>query len=305
MTALSPATANAASPALGCGDIAARAIERRTQVAAYYELKLALIDGRVIEWGRGSEPRTVLRDALQVAVGQSRGYAIDRQRRLLSWPAGGGPMETWLEQSVWVAAGDSGVFAIRCDGSLWYRSTDDARWQRTADAAVHAWVGDGADYYVDPAGNLLVRGKAHRGQYGDGRLTEAQGWVRVATDALAVIGHTGHALYLRRDGVVMGTGGNRFGPLSHHGIGDKADRWGPIFEGAVAIATGSRHSLALRADGSLWIWGAQEGLEPKAVLKAVRAMAGGLQDSVALDADGVVWYWRLGHKPERLILPKE
>lgn len=36
--------------------------------------------------------------------------------------------------------------------------------------------------------------------------------------------HTGHALYLRRDGVVLATGGNRYGPLGAHGLGDKADR---------------------------------------------------------------------------------
>ena len=44
----------------------------------------------------------------------------------------------------------------------------------------------------------------------------------------------------------MGTGGNRFGPLGAHGLGDKADRWGRVFDGARAIATGSRHSLAIR-----------------------------------------------------------
>ncbi len=37
---------------------------------------------------------------------------------------------------------------------------------------------------------------------------------------------------------LMGTGGNRFGPLSRHGLGDKADRWGPVFDGARAIAFG-------------------------------------------------------------------
>jgi hypothetical protein len=43
---------------------------------------------------------------------------------------------------------------------------------------------------------------------------------------VAVRAHIGHALYLylRRDGVVLGTGGNRYGPLGAHGLGDKADR---------------------------------------------------------------------------------
>jgi alpha-tubulin suppressor-like RCC1 family protein len=170
---------------------------------------------------------------------------------------------------------------------------------------VHAWVGDGADYYIDPAGGLFVRGKAHRGQYGDGRLAESPGWTRVAGDAVAVVAHTGHALYLRRDGAVLGTGGNRFGPLGRHGLGDKADTWGVIFSAASQIATGSRHSLAIRADGMLWIWGAGAGLEPAPVLSNVVAAGGGLEDSVALTADGAVWNWGLGQAPARVELPRQ
>ncbi|MGA9469625.1 MAG: hypothetical protein WBV19_04005, partial [Candidatus Macondimonas sp.] len=67
--------------------------------------------------------------------------------------------------------------------------------------------------------------------------------------------YTGHANYLRRDGVVLGTGGNGYGQLSSHDLGDKADRWAPIIDGARAIAIGSYHSLAIRDDASLWGWG--------------------------------------------------
>ena len=42
--------------------------------------------------------------------------------------------------------------------------------------------------------------------------------------------------------MVLGTGGNRFGPLSRHGLGDKADRWAPIFDGAHEKS----HHLALQ-----------------------------------------------------------
>jgi len=93
--------------------------------------------------------------------------------------------------------------------------------------------------------------------------------------------------------------------LSHHGIGDKADSWGAVFSDATAIATGSRHSLALRADGSLWIWGGQEGLKPRKALESITAMAGGSDDSIALGSDGSVWHWRLGDEPKRLSLPPE
>ena len=52
----------------------------------------------------------------------------------------------------------------------------------------------------------------------------------------------------------MGTGGNRFGPLSGHGLGDKADRWGrlvaqagrplPVIDSLLA-ATAAQHGLIL------------------------------------------------------------
>jgi alpha-tubulin suppressor-like RCC1 family protein len=98
----------------------------------------------------------------------------------------------------------------------------------------------------------------------------------------------------------MGTGGNRYGPLAHHGLGDKADRWGPIFRGAVAIATGSRHSLAIRADGSLWAWGEGFAIEPAKILDRVSAVAAGNTATIARAADGALWQWDGGQGPRRL-----
>jgi alpha-tubulin suppressor-like RCC1 family protein len=136
----------------------------------------------------------------------------------------------------------------------------------------------------------------------DGRLEASPNFLHTADDALAVKAHTGHALYLRRDGVVLGTGGNRFGPLSSHGLGDKADRWGPIFDGARAIATGSRHSLAIRHDGSLWAWGEGFGIQPRKLRDEVLASAAGDSATLALAADGALWQWDGGAAPRRLQL---
>ena len=127
--------------------------------------------------------------------------------------------------------------------------------------------------------------------------------VTACFSAVAVRAHTGHAVHLRQDGTVMGTGGNRFGPLSSHGLGDKADRWGPIFEGAVAIATGSRHTLALRSDGGLWGWGAGFAIAPARLMAGVQAVAAGDTATIALGADGGLWQWDTGQGPRRLMLP--
>ena len=282
---------------------AAEAVKRRTSVALYYDLKLALVSGRVYEWRGDARPRLVMTNAVHVAVTAGHGVAIDANNRTLRWAAGSDKPEAVLEDAALAAAGESGLLAIRCDGSLWQRNAGAPAWSRVADTAIHAWVGDSANYYIDLQGRLHVTGKAHRGQYGNGQLEEARGWIAVAEDAVAVYSHTGHAVYLRRDGAVLGTGGNRFGPLGRHGYGDKAVRWGVIFEGATRLGTGNRHSMAISRDGSLWTWGSSDGLEPKRVLGGVAAAIGGDNDTLVMLIDGSVWSWRVGTPPARVGLP--
>jgi alpha-tubulin suppressor-like RCC1 family protein len=73
-----------------------------------------------------------------------------------------------------------------------------------------------------------------------------------------------------------------------------------LFTGAVAIATGSRHSLALRADGSLWAWGAGFAIAPAKLMERVRAVAAGDQATLAWDREGALWQWDGGRGPRRL-----
>lgn len=279
------------------------AVKQRLPIALYYGLKLALVGGRVHEWRGDAPPRPVMDNATHVAVNSGSGFAVDTRHRALHWIEGSNTIDVVLDSVAFLAAGESSLLAIRCDGSLWQRLAGISAWHRVADAAIHAWVGDSADYYIDAQGTLFASGKAHRGQYGNGTLVEAPGWVAVAQDAVAVYSHTGHAVYLRRDGSVLGTGGNRFGPLGTHGYGDKAERWGVIFEGASRLGTGASHSMAIRADGSLWGWGAADGLQARPLLANVAAAIGGSTETLALQNDGSVWHWPVGSVPRPVIFP--
>ena len=168
-----------------------------------------------------------------------------------------------------------------------------------ADSVVTASIGDSANYFVASDGHSFsLRGLAHRGQYGDGKLESSEVFVSVASDVVAIKAHTGHAILLKRDGTVMGTGGNIYGPLGRHGIGDKATSWGSIFRDADAIATGSSHSLAIGRDGSLWHWGRDIGLDPKRVMDNVVAAAADQSGSVALLNDNSLWQWERGQQPK-------
>ena len=284
----------------------AHADASNAELASYYERHAALIDGVAYGWvGRG-EPRRLREGARQVGVrqiGVSRDafFALLADATLVTWGEQPGPVTTLQRGVASFAAGATGWFAIDAGGALWH-SNGGAAAQRVAHDVASACIGDGADYFITRDGRLHVKGLAHRGQYGDGRLTASEHFIVTATDALAVRAHTGHAIYLQRDGSAWGTGGNRFGPLGAHGLGDKADRWGRIFDGAVAIATGSRHSVAIREDGGLWAWGEGFAIAPAKIMDQVAAVAAGDTATIARTRDGALWQWDAGGAPRRLKL---
>ena len=241
-------------------------------LASYYDRHMAICGGDAYEWSGDGKPKPSLRDVVQVGVGRNDSYALSRDGRLHGWSADFRKAEVLLDAVDSFAAGDSGVLAIRKDGTLWSAGRASDGWPGRGPSEIApiasnvraASVGDGTNYYVTANGDLFAKGSAHRGQYGDGRLDGTDRYVRVASGVIAIRSHTGHALLITDGGDVQGTGGNIHGPLGRHGLGDKAVRWGNIFTGAAGIATGASHSLAIRADGSLWIWGRNESPEPQA-----------------------------------------
>lgn len=275
------------------------------ELASYYDRHMAVVNGAAYGWvGRGS-PQRLRAGALQVGVSKDAYFTLLSDGTLLAWSGAPVTARTLMTGVVRFAAGQSGWFAIDHSHALWHAAGPGAAPQLWASDVLTASIGDGADYVVTRDGRLLVRGLAHRGQYGDGRLTESKTLVTTADSVVDVKAHTGHAIHLRRDGVVMGTGGNRFGPLSSHGLGDKADRWGRLFDGAVAIATGSRHSAAIRADGSLWVWGEGFAIAPTRLHEQVTAVAAGDTATIARTADGTLWQWDKGGVARRLVLKED
>lgn len=268
------------------------------RLASYYDRHLAICAGAAYEWTGDDAPRQVLRDVVQVGVGRNESYALTRDGRLHAWSNDSHKAEVLLEGVRSFAAGNTGVLAIKADGSL-ARVERGGKPAPVAANVKAASVGDGTNYYVTADGSLYAQGNAHRGQYGDGRLDTTATYVRVATGVQDIKSHTGHAILLDNRGNVQGTGGNIYGPLGRHGLGDKAVKWGPILDGATGIATGASHSLAIRADKSLWIWGRNESPDPRSVLADVVGVAAGSDTSIALTQDGALWQWRTGARPRR------
>lgn len=293
----------------GCAAKAVHADSSTPRLASYYDRHMAICAGVAYEWTGDDTPKQVMRDVVQVGVGKRENYALAGDGRLHAWTNDPRRAVVLLEGVKSFAAGDTGVLAIKEEGVLVHvdRGSNPASGRGpTAPTPVAtnvkaASVGDGTNYYVTGDGNLYAQGNAHRGQYGDGRLDTTTTYVRVAAGVQAIKSHTGHAILLDDQGLVQGTGGNIYGPLGRHGLGDKAVRWGSILDGATGIATGASHSLAIRADKSLWIWGRNESPDPRSVLTDVIGAAAGSDGSVALTQDGALWQWRTGARPRKVL----
>ncbi|HEX5041331.1 MAG TPA: S8 family serine peptidase [Candidatus Polarisedimenticolaceae bacterium] len=163
-------------------------------------------------------------------------------------------------------------------------------------------------------GRVVTMGLNDQGQLGDGSTTtrsEPRALPDI-TNALAVVAGTSHTVTLLQDGSVKAWGNNSDGQL---GDGSTAQRTSPVSildpsVGVVTIAAGSRHTLALKRDGTVLAWGDNtygqlgngdpthtDRLVPTAVsnLTNVVAVAAGFYHSVAVKGDGTVWTWGLNN----------
>ena len=279
------------------------------RLAAYYDRFLAICGDSTFEWNGFDKPVKRMSGITQVGVGKSNSYALTKNGELLAWSDNSDKPVTVSSQVSYFFAGRSGLFAIDNDNTLLqfnsktlfeFGENVSPEPSEITNHAIGAAVGDSANYYVNSKGELFVYGLAHRGQYGDGRLTTSTRYLQTASDVIQVVSHTGHALILKQDGTVWGTGGNIYGPLGKHGIGDKAVKWGLIFSDAKSIATGSSHSLAIKGDGSLWIWGRNEGLEPKKIMNLVDTVAAGSRSTIAISEE-TLWQWNPGSSPKAIM----
>lgn len=165
-------------------------------------------------------------------------------------------------------------------------------------------------------GTVWTWGANYLGQLGNGTNTESYVPVQVIglMDVVNVSSNT-QTLAVKSDGTLWAWGDNEAGKL---GDGTTINRNAPVqvrgpggigyFTGAIAAAAGGSHSLALRADGTVWAWGpngngalgngtTMDSLYPVQVfgLTNIVAIAAGGQHSLALRSDGTVWAWGLNH----------
>jgi alpha-tubulin suppressor-like RCC1 family protein len=177
-----------------------------------------------------------------------------------------------------VAAGQAHSLALKADGTLW------------------AW---GDNTY---------------GQLGTGTTARQLTPVPVTglSGIVAIAAGYYHSLAIRSDGTVWAWGRHDRGQLATTGgtlCGTVACSPTPLHIGELsrvrAVAAGQWHSLAIKADGTLWTWGDNSAGQlgdpnygaPRATplpvggLGAIAAVAAGANHTLAVQADGQVWAW--------------
>ncbi|MCU0686678.1 MAG: hypothetical protein MUF34_31260 [Polyangiaceae bacterium] len=179
------------------------------------------------------------------------------------------------------------------------------------------WFSQNSSLAVGRDGSLWAWGENDDGQLGLG--TESTPDITPRSSPTAVPGLSdvvaaalgfNHTIALRADGTLVAFGADNNGQLGDGEAG--ADRSVPAavvgLTEVVKVIGGSQHSLALRADGSVWVWGRNsygnlgQGTfdeEPHALPAPVPGLAGivdiasGRDHVLALGRDGHVWSWGL------------
>ncbi|HEX8181559.1 MAG TPA: S8 family serine peptidase, partial [Pyrinomonadaceae bacterium] len=167
-----------------------------------------------------------------------------------------------------IAAGRNSTFAIKTDNTLW------------------AW------------------GENLSGQFGDGSTGQYTTPVQLGlTNVASVALSNGHTLVARQDGTVWAAGYNGYGQLGDGTSGNERHTFAQVqnLAGVVAVAAGDFHSVALKADGTVWTWGASYALGANTSTNAVQPVQVAINNVtaisardghvLALKADGTLWAW--------------
>ena len=178
-----------------------------------------------------------------------------------------------LANVVAVAAGYYHSIALRADGTVWAwghnaygQLGDGTLTQRPSPVQVGGLAnvvavvaGQYHSVAVRADGTVWAWGYNGSGQLGDGTVTDRLSPVHVVglTRVVAVGSGANHSVAVRADGTVWAWGSNGLGQL---GDGTVTQRPSPVQVGGLAnVVTaggaGVAHSVALRADGTVWSWG--------------------------------------------------
>lgn len=182
---------------------------------------------------------------------------------------------TSLSSIIGISAGDHHSLAVKSDGTIWtwglnsnYQLGDGTTTSHNAPIQLSSLsgmtavaAGGGHSLALKSDGTVWAWGYNGYGQLGDGATTTRNTPVQVTGLSGAVIvaiaAGQNFSMALDSNGNVWAWGYNGFGQL---GDGSSTNRSTPVragssLTGVTAISAGSNHSVALKSNGSVWVWG--------------------------------------------------
>jgi alpha-tubulin suppressor-like RCC1 family protein len=194
-----------------------------------------------------SAPGGVINNPLQVTCGYQFGAALATNGTVWTWGSGThGELGNGTTGSSYFPAQVPGLTNITAISAGWFHIL-----ALKADGTVWAW------------------GNNTRGELGDGTAFNRSNAVQVlnVTNIAVVSGGDGHSSALATDGTVWKWGLNDVGELGNGTSNTNAnpvpvkillDKFGAAFSNVVLLSARDYHNIAVKADGSVWMWGAND-----------------------------------------------
>jgi uncharacterized repeat protein (TIGR03803 family) len=272
-------------------------------VAGYQHTIALKTDGTIWAWGYNAEGE----------LGQGTSDSLTTH----TTPVQVGTVTTWTG----IASGGYHILATRSDGTLWawgYNGYGQVGNGSTSNVTAPVqigtatnWSGLTGGFYSSAAlrtdGTVWTWGRNSESQLGDGTLTQrtSPGQLGAATNWQNVQAGEYHFLATKTDGTLWSWGLNQLGQLGQ-GFNDITLRGNtPVQVGTstnwTLLAPGYDHSVATKADGTVWSWGDNNNNElgylgrvPQPVaapLGPIATASGGSLHSAAIKSDGTLWLW--------------